>query len=671
MPWRQAMWMTGLVLLAAFALRLGHLDAQDIWWDEARNIDVAGRQLAAIATSPELDIHPPLYFYVLHGWMGLVGSSAFAVRLLSTLFGLLTMVVLYQLGRAVEGRLAGVLAALVAGLVPFAVGEAQETRMYTMTLTWMSLSGLCLFRAVAAAPQGRSGGWAAWAGLAVFSAFSVLTHYSSLFVLAAFAAYAGFRWLAVGPGRRTDLLLRSVASGAVAVLLCVPQAAVAWRQIPGYGNPNLVVPTWWEYLGRCWQAFNLGLNVGTEGAAVWLWGIALLCVAGLALAVRYGGPAHAGGVWERGHCTWGWVLLLLWVVLPLALYYWVLRERATFDPRYISFVAPAYWLLLGIAMAAFWKRTRCLGLLATAFLVAVLAPAVHSDLTDPAYFREDVTGVVNWLREAAAPDDLILADQRYPFGLYYPRWNNDFDGFPPPEPSHLAPAQYLFVDINDLDRRLAELAAGRSRIFWVQWYKTDTDPRGALDFLLRKFGSLGGEQEFRGYQVHWYDIAPDTQFELVSDFQEMRLAFSDHVELLGWAQGGRGGGVTSSIEETRTGTVPKGQPAWAVARWRQLPGAAVPLKVSLRLAGEDGTLIGQNDRRLLNDRHLQIPHWGPEDRPLNTYLVDVPAEAPAGTYSWQMAVYDPATLEPVSWVDQAGQLHGEPATLGRIRVVDS
>nr|MBC8446578.1 hypothetical protein [Chloroflexota bacterium] len=222
--------------------------------------------------------------------------------------------------------------------------------------------------------------------------------------------------------------------------------------------------------------------------------------------------------------------LLLWLLLPLGLYYWVLLGRATFDPRYISFVAPAYWLLLGVALAAFWRQARPLGLLATIFLLAALVWGVHSDLTDPAYFSEDTSGLAAWLKETASPPDLVLVDQRYPFGFYYERWNNDFDGLPPPEPGDLAPAQYLFVDINTLDRRLTALTPGKRRVFWVQWYKSDTDPRGAVDFLLRKFGTLLGEREFRGYLVRSYVTAPDAVFELAPALQPLSLAFGEQVE---------------------------------------------------------------------------------------------------------------------------------------------
>lgn len=153
----QALWLLALILWVAFALRLYRLDFQDIWWDEARNIDVARRPLSAIAIAPELDIHPPLYFYLLHVWMRLAGESPFAVRFLSAAFGLLTLPLLYQLGRGVGGRLTGMLAASVGALAPFALGEAQEARMYTMAFAWLCLAAWSLWRALELKRAGAQG----------------------------------------------------------------------------------------------------------------------------------------------------------------------------------------------------------------------------------------------------------------------------------------------------------------------------------------------------------------------------------------------------------------------------------------------------------------------------------------------------------------------------------
>ncbi len=121
-------WLLILILLAAWALRLHRLDLQDIWWDEARNIDVATRALTQVATAPELDIHPPLYFYGLHFWAAISGVTRFGLRFFSAWFGMLTLALVYQLGRKTgrsRGYMTGMWAMIVAALAPFALSEAQ------------------------------------------------------------------------------------------------------------------------------------------------------------------------------------------------------------------------------------------------------------------------------------------------------------------------------------------------------------------------------------------------------------------------------------------------------------------------------------------------------------------------------------------------------------------
>ena len=171
-------WLHLLIILAAFALRVYRLDLQDIWWDEARNIDVASRALTQIATARELDIHPPVYFYLLHGWLTaagprvaqLPGQGAFAARFMSLWFGVLLVPLMAALGRRVGGRWTGLGAALGAAFLPFLLGEAQETRMYTVALVWLACAGLAVLRAgnqrsgvrgqgSGVTPKARGAGW--------------------------------------------------------------------------------------------------------------------------------------------------------------------------------------------------------------------------------------------------------------------------------------------------------------------------------------------------------------------------------------------------------------------------------------------------------------------------------------------------------------------------------
>ncbi len=97
---RSRLWVGLLVItLAAFALRLFHLAQQSLWYDEAFSVFLAQMDLGAITARTAADIQPPLYYYLLHFWTVLAGSSEFSVRFLSLWFGVLTVPLVYVAAR--------------------------------------------------------------------------------------------------------------------------------------------------------------------------------------------------------------------------------------------------------------------------------------------------------------------------------------------------------------------------------------------------------------------------------------------------------------------------------------------------------------------------------------------------------------------------------------------
>ena len=121
-----------LILLLALGLRLYRLDGQSLWYDEGTSVVLAGRDVAAIVQGAAADIHPPLYYVLLHFWARLFGSSEVAVRLLSAIAGLGVVGAVYLLGRRLFDQQVALVAALLAALSPFLVYYSQEARMYIL-----------------------------------------------------------------------------------------------------------------------------------------------------------------------------------------------------------------------------------------------------------------------------------------------------------------------------------------------------------------------------------------------------------------------------------------------------------------------------------------------------------------------------------------------------------
>jgi hypothetical protein len=128
------------ILLLALGLRVYRLDGQSLWNDEGTSVALAARSLEQITQGAAADIHPPLYYYLLHFWQQAFGQSERAVRALSVLSGVLLVFVTYLLGRRLRGAPVGLLAAFLAAIATLQVYYSQETRMYILAALLSALS---------------------------------------------------------------------------------------------------------------------------------------------------------------------------------------------------------------------------------------------------------------------------------------------------------------------------------------------------------------------------------------------------------------------------------------------------------------------------------------------------------------------------------------------------
>ena len=173
-----------LLLLGAYALRLYRLDGQSLWWDEGISLHLATSSAADIVRDRLNNIHPPLYFFLLKGWLALVGVSPFTGRYLSVLAGLLPVALVFAAagcwGRQTRFEVERFSAAawLAAGLMvlsPLSVVYSQEIRVYALLpvvyLALLLLAGRWLDR-----PQ-RSSETSEVLAIAIIAWFALHLHY--------------------------------------------------------------------------------------------------------------------------------------------------------------------------------------------------------------------------------------------------------------------------------------------------------------------------------------------------------------------------------------------------------------------------------------------------------------------------------------------------------------
>lgn len=304
------------------------------------------------------EVTPPLFFLAADAgsWLG---GGFWTLKLPSIVSGLASIPAMYLLGLRTVGRRAALVAAALTTVAPFQVFYATEARGYAMAMFLCILATLLLLRASDDREGGHVWGW--WAGFAVAAAASVYTHYSSVFLMLALAAWAFF----ARPHSRLPLL----AAGAVAALLFAPWLSEYSRDSDAPNGAKLVaqlnpvtLDTIKTDLGH-WafgHPFTPVADVPTNPALA-LIGAGLL-LGSLGLLMRRG----LRGLWPP---TGGIVLVaVLALAAPAgALAYAAFSEASVFGARYLI----VSWPGLALAMAALVCGGR--GVVRAAAIAALLA----------------------------------------------------------------------------------------------------------------------------------------------------------------------------------------------------------------------------------------------------------------------------------------------------------
>jgi mannosyltransferase len=196
---------TLLIVAGWLAIRWPH---GSLWYDEALTTWVAdGPWERLIRWCTQIDIQVPLHYVVLRGWMALLGSSEFALHLLSAFCGLLAVAGLMALvWRLMRSTTVAIVAGLLLGLSPGFVWVAYEVRAYALALALYAWASVLLYDLLKPNPPRRR----VVVAYCLLMLAALYTHYTAIGGLAAHIAIVGWVLLT---RRSLDILRRAVAAG--------------------------------------------------------------------------------------------------------------------------------------------------------------------------------------------------------------------------------------------------------------------------------------------------------------------------------------------------------------------------------------------------------------------------------------------------------------------------
>lgn len=188
-----------LLAVGAVFLSLPTL-ASVTWFDETYSLALARQPLGELISIAAADVHPPLYYLLLHGVYLLAGESVAAYRLFSAAGAVATAALGLTHVRRDFGARAGVLFTFAACFTPYLAYAAMQIRMYSwagFAVTLCFIYACRIMRAVRAGCRPRASAWAVFAASSLAAAY---LHYFGM--LAAFVLNVAVLASILATGRR-------------------------------------------------------------------------------------------------------------------------------------------------------------------------------------------------------------------------------------------------------------------------------------------------------------------------------------------------------------------------------------------------------------------------------------------------------------------------------------
>lgn len=686
MKWKQP-WVTwlilGVIVLLALCLRCYRLDGQSLWADEGNSAALAARNLATITRDAAHDIHPPLYYYLLHFWVRILGNSEIALRSFSAVAGMILVVVTFFLGHELFNRRVALIAAFLAAISPLQIHYSQETRMYVLAALWAALAVLFFLRWVKSwrgvdfGSQMPAGDGARRMPRTLFAALYVLfttaalyTHYFSFTIpLVTNLAY-GLGVVAYRPLRRMKIIGGWVAAQLVILCLYYPWLRLAGGQLATW--PAVSEPFGLSFLVQdLLRVFSLGLSMEAEMTpVVWVFGLLLL------LGVL---PWKLSGAREEGRGgsfilprpqLHSLVFTVLCLCLPVLAMYVLSLSRPAYDPKFLLLATPAFHLILARGVGGewlwgtmwYWRESVAAGArrpyrwsqvwtiaswgvaaVALLFVAGASAQSLANYYFNEEYARDDYRGLARYIAAAGLGGDGIILNapgQIEIFSYYYQG----------ALPIHPLPGQRP-LDEGKTEGALEEIVARHQRLFALFWGTDESDPGRFIEGWLdqRTFKALDswhGNVRLVIYAVPEEQISREVQ-------HPRQLELGDEIAFLGYS-------LASS--EVRAGDILQ-----LTLFWQGLGEIAERYKVFTHLLDGKAHIVGQRDAEPAGGAR-PTTSWEEGEVIADNYGLLVLPGTPPGEHQLEIGMYSLETGERLPVLED-GESVGDQILLEPIQVL--
>ncbi len=390
--------MIWLILLLGLILRLISLN-QSLWLDEAINI-TAAKSFALfdlITKYATADFHPPGYFALIWFWGRLGNFSEIWMRVPSVIFGVLTIWIVYLIGKRLFSKDFALLASLLLAVNPLHIYYSQEARMYSFAAFAVSLNLYLFLRLIN--------------GDKINARFLILSNF--LILVSDYVAYLIFpaQFAILLLSKQLEAFKNWLASFLLSLLLFTFWIPVLLSQLNTGSSALTAVSAWKNVVGAfglktlalTYVKFIIG-RIGYPDRLIYI--IFFLPVGLLTAYVLY----RAYKFQKAQTTRFG-----LFLIIPIVLAQLISLVIPIYSYFRLLFLLPIFVLILALGLSSF-KKGKII-LISVFIAIELFCSAVY--LTNPIFQREDWRGVVSFLGTRPGSKVLFESTDSFPPFDYY------------------------------------------------------------------------------------------------------------------------------------------------------------------------------------------------------------------------------------------------------------
>ncbi len=484
----------GLVLLVSTICKLSALNSRELWMNETYSAFVANLPFARIFRYAAGDVHPPLFYLLLHLWIRVFGDAQAQLRLFSVVLNFFSSLAIFVLARRMLGNRFGAYAAVLFVLSPMLFVYSLEVRMYALLI----LLFICLLMVHwMVAVEQREERWLVVA-YGVLAALLFYVQYIGIFIILGLFIH----WLIASAFLRRRII-RLFAAGILTLLLVSPGLPVLLHQY--HGKTQLARALTLSHQNPGALSFGApaqnpgepsGIKVMAKNAAVMMGfypsaSARLLLLCAIPLVLSLVGVGFLGVIKNDELCRLFCLLTMAVGVGLVALHLASTRYMMPLVPPLVLAIARAF------QVGAAKPRWRIPGIaLATLILCLYAAGFYRQAVKQHGRPWENLVGVVqqNYRPGDKVIFDALYAQMSFDYFARHMRFQPEENGFPLSvydwweKQGYKGPGGPVIMN-SDLDEYLSRLSASKPKAVWLVLNETYYyDPHDALLARLRQLG---------------------------------------------------------------------------------------------------------------------------------------------------------------------------------------